>query len=198
MWPARRCGAHARARVEKHGVLAISLAPMLLLKRLGPLVAALAFAHGAAAQTPQSIGSFKDWDAYSYGEKGAKVCYVAATPLDSDPKNVRRGEIFFLVAHRPKDKVSDEVNLHMGYPLKPGTAVRVEICGRRFELDIKDENAWTKSPADDAKLVAAMIRGNEMIVRGTSRRGTRTVDRYSLLGFTAAHKAIDRACGVAK
>ena len=161
----------------------------------------LVFASGpiaALAQTPKSIGSFKDWDAYSYTEKGNKVCYIASTPLDSEPKNVRRGNIFFLVTHRAKEKVRDEVSLFMGYPLRKKTDVRVEIEGRRFELDTQDENAWTKSTEQDIKLVAAMIKGNEMVVRGTSKRGTRTVDRYSLLGFTAAHRAIDKACKIAK
>ncbi len=174
---------------------AISLGPMSLLMRFGLVLVALAVAHAASAQTPKSIGSFRDWNAYTYTENGRKVCYIASAPLDSEPKNVRRGDIFFLVTHRPKDEASDEVNLYMGYPLKEETAVRVEIEGQRFELDILDENAWTKSLDQDIKLVAAMIKGNEMVVRGTSRRGTRTVDRYSLLGFTAAHKAIDKACG---
>jgi hypothetical protein len=33
-----------------------------------------------------------------------------------------------------------------------------------------------------------------MVVKGTSSRGTKTTDSYSLLGFTKAHKAIDTAC----
>ena len=152
----------------------------------------------AAAQTPKSAGSFKDWQAYTYSDKGKKVCYIASAPLESEPKNVRRSDIFFLVTHRPAQKVTDEVNLYLGYPIKPEGPVSVEIEGQRFELDIQDENAWTKSAEQDIKLVAAMIKGNEMIVRGVSKRGTRTVDHYSLLGFTAAHKAIDKACGISK
>jgi hypothetical protein len=33
-------------------------------------------------------------------------------------------------------------------------------------------------------------------VEGRSKRGTQTRDRYSLSGFTAAHAAISKACGV--
>jgi hypothetical protein len=43
-------------------------------------------------------------------------------------------------------------------------------------------------------MVAAMRRGNSLVVEGTSARGTVTTDRYSLSGFTAAHNAISRAC----
>ena len=31
---------------------------------------------------------------------------------------------------------------------------------------------------------------------GLSQRGTKTVDTYSLRGFTAAYQAISKACGV--
>lgn len=162
------------------------------------LVFASVSVAAASAQTPKAAGSFKDWQAYTYSDKGKKVCYIASTPIESQPENVRRSDIFFLVTHRPGQKVTDEVNLHLGYPIKPDGPVSVEIEGQRFELDIKDENAWTKSAKQDVKLVAAMIKGNDMTVRGISKRGTRTVDRYSLLGFTAAHKAIDKACGIPK
>ena len=38
--------------------------------------------------------------------------------------------------------------------------------------------------------------GAEMVVTGTSWRGTETRDTYSLSGFSAAHKAISTACRV--
>jgi len=40
-----------------------------------------------------------------------------------------------------------------------------------------------------------MIRGAEMVIAGESSRGTQTTDTYSLLGFTAAHEAMNEACG---
>ena len=46
----------------------------------------------------------------------------------------------------------------------------------------------------DAKLVRAMRRGKKLMIRGVSQRGTKTTDRFSLTGFTAAHKAISKAC----
>jgi hypothetical protein len=35
-----------------------------------------------------------------------------------------------------------------------------------------------------------------MIITGFSSRGTKTIDTYSLSGFTAAYTAIGKACGV--
>jgi hypothetical protein len=39
-----------------------------------------------------------------------------------------------------------------------------------------------------------MKRGNELVFKGTSARGTLTTDSYSLRGVTAAMKALDAAC----
>jgi len=43
-------------------------------------------------------------------------------------------------------------------------------------------------------LVKAMKRGNKLKVTGTSSRGNKTVDTYSLTGFTKAMQSIDKAC----
>jgi len=40
-----------------------------------------------------------------------------------------------------------------------------------------------------------MKSGNKLVVSGTSSRGTKTEDIYSLFGFTASLKLIDKACG---
>ena len=45
-------------------------------------------------------------------------------------------------------------------------------------------------------VVDAMIRGARLVVKGTSSRGTKTTDTYSLKGFSAAFKAIGKACKV--
>ena len=49
--------------------------------------------------------------------------------------------------------------------------------------------------AGDKAMVAAMIKGIKMVVKGTSQSGVSTVDTYSLKGFTAAHGRINKACG---
>jgi hypothetical protein len=70
------------------------------------------------------------------------------------------------------------------------------IDGKQFSLFTDDDTAWGGDAKVDSALVAAMKAGATMIVKGTSARGTLTTDTYSLAGFTAAHKAIDKACDV--
>jgi hypothetical protein len=160
-------------------------------------VAAVLVAGGAAAQanlTP--LGSFKDWNAYTVKEKDGKACYVASQPKDSKPKEAKRDPIWLLVTHRPYKKVENEVSVYIGYPFKEGSTARIEVDGQPFELFTNGDTAWSNTPADDAKLVEAMRKGNKLQVKGVSTRGTDTVDQFSLSGFTAAMKAIGDACDV--
>ena len=46
----------------------------------------------------------------------------------------------------------------------------------------------------DNEMVNAMKRGSRMVVYGTSSRGTKTKDTYSLSGFANAYRAISNKC----
>lgn len=156
----------------------------------------LLIAAPALAQSPSPLSSFRDWAAYTVKEEGGLACYIASQPKASEPADVKRGPIWTLVTHRPYKKVRDEVSIYVGYPFEKGSEASVDIDGEKFTLFTDNETAWASSPALDHKLVQAMRKGRRMIVRGVSERGTNTADSYSLSGFTAAHEAISKACGV--
>ncbi len=151
-------------------------------------------AAAAAQSTPTQIGSHRAWDAYTYTENGEKICYMVSKPTRSRPAKARRGDIYFMVTHRPAESVRDEVSIYIGYPYKQDAPADVRIGGQSYLLVTEGENAWAKDAKADARLVKMMIRGSVMEVRGQSARGTKTTDRFSLLGFTAAHRLIDKAC----
>ncbi|MBB4211069.1 invasion associated locus B family protein [Rhodothalassium salexigens] len=175
-------------------------------------VAAMAAALGVALMTPapaaeaQSVkqkhllGSYKDWDAMrALYSDGSKVCFMVSQPdkWQASRKNVTRGDIYILVSHKPSLKIRDEVNIDVGYPLKDGSTVRATIDGKTsFEMFTQGDGAWNYDAKADSKMVQAMKRGLKLVVTGTSSRGTRTTDTYSLSGFTAAHNAISDACGM--
>ena len=148
----------------------------------------------ALAEDPKFIDEFNDWSAYSYKAGGGQVCYVVSQPKDSEPKNVRRDKVFFLVQHRPKDKVRSEVSTIIGYKFKSGSMAKVDIDGNELTLFTNGDGAWAESGAVDRKIVGAMKAGKSMVVTGTSSRGTKTTDRYSLSGITAAMNKIDGLC----
>ena len=158
------------------------------------LGAIIVFCGAAAAQEPSEIGTHGAWTAFSYSANGGKVCYIISQPTEMAPKNVKRDPVHFLVTHRTKGKSRNEVNTIIGYPFKKGSLATLEIDGNSFEMFTNGDGAWLDSKDKDNKVVTAMKRGKRMAVKGTSWRGTKTSDKYSLSGVTAAMKAIDEAC----
>jgi hypothetical protein len=156
--------------------------------------AALLTGTTALAQEPQPLGQFQDWAAYTYESDGGAVCYIVSQPQDWEPKNVNRGPIFFLVTHRPAERVRNEVNTIIGYPFREESTATVTIGDANFELFTSGDGAWADSADRDRQIVEAMKGGTTMRLRGTSWRGTVTTDRYSLLGVTAAMTKIDEEC----
>jgi hypothetical protein len=161
------------------------------------LCAGLVLLSGAAqAAEPRELGSFDAWAAYELREPSGKVCYVYAEPQSAKGDYTKRGPTYVQVTHRPAAKATNEVGVTAGYPYKADSEVEVDIDGTRFSLFTSGDTAWARDSKDDAALAAAMRAGITMVVRGTSARGTLTTDTYSLKGFTAAHNAIGKACGV--
>jgi len=107
----------------------------------------------------------------------------------------KRDPAFFLVTHMPgrKPPVKGEVSTIIGYPFKEGEIVKLSIDEQDYEMFSKGDTAWVDT-GSDKKVVAAMKAGKSLKIEGTSWRGTRTVDTYSLIGISAALDAIDKAC----
>jgi len=104
-------------------------------------------------------------------------------------------------------KVRNEVQTLMGYPLQPTSdsfTHSADVDGKSYPMKsipddpatpIKDNQAaWLASMDDETGFVAALKKGSKLVVHGTSAKGTKTTDTYSLGGITAAMDAIDKAC----
>lgn len=155
------------------------------------LAATAAMAEGE----PQNLGQFGDWSANSYDGKDGKVCYIIAKPKASQPATAKRDPIWFIVTHRPKANVRNEVSTEIGYTFKADTPVALSIDGNAYSLSItKESSAWAADAAKDRQIVAALKKGNKLVVNGVSWRGTKTSDSYSLDSITAALDKIDEAC----
>ncbi len=158
------------------------------------LTAAAAFvilsSAAVAAQTPSRINQFNAWGSYSYDQNGSKVCYVLSTPTAMQPASVNHGDIFFLVSQKPGQSAF-EPQVVMGYPMREGSQVTVDVDGNKFTLFTRGESAWVEDAAQEPALVAAMRNGRQMTVAATSARGTATSYTYSLSGITAAIQSIN-------
>ena len=166
------------------------LTPWLFAVLLAAVVVNPPSAH---AQEAELIGRFGDWDAYTRGTAGNRLCYMVSKPKEASLRS-RRGEIFFLVWHRPDQKEFDVVQVDIGYPFKSRSEAEIRIGGESWNLFTRDESAWTYKSADDKALVAALRKGLRMTVKGVSMRNNPTTDSYSLKGSSAAYGAIGKAC----
>mgnify|MGYP000731256056 CR=1 FL=1 len=155
----------------------------------------VALSGGAAhAQSATPLGQFKDWGAYVAESSGGKVCYALSQPKSSEPSNVNRDPVYLFVTSRPGQGVKNEVSVITGYPYKPDSRATAQIGTATFELFTKDDGAWVENAAEEASLVQAMRAGATMVIKGTSARGTNTVDNYSLSGITAALDKVAAEC----
>jgi hypothetical protein len=162
------------------------------------LAALIVAAPLSAAEAPTLMGSFKAWYVYSVGADTARVCYALAQPTSTSPKGARRDPIYIIISTWPGKGVRNEPSVVPGYPYRDGSTVEIAIGTDKFTLFTEnkgtDGGAWIKDAAEEARLIDVMKRGISMKVTGTSRRGTVTVDGYSLAGISAALDAIANAC----
>ena len=155
-------------------------------------------AAGAAEAKADLLGEFQNWFAYSTGTGANKVCYVLAKPRVSEPRGARRDPVFFMISNWPAKKIQGEPSFVPGYAYKDKATADVQIGREKFSLFTENTankgGAWVQRPQDEKRLMETMKMGANMVVAGTSSRGTATKDTFSLSGITAALQAIDKAC----
>jgi hypothetical protein len=152
------------------------------------------FVGVAHAQTPNRVGTFKDWSAYAYSDKRGKVCYSASQPKSQAPQGVNRDPTYFMITARPTENVRSEVSVIIGYRFKNGSKVTVDVDGQKFTMFTKEDGAWIENAAEESSMIEAMKKGRAMTVSGTSSRGTVTTDNYSLSGISASLDAMAKSC----
>ena len=155
----------------------------------------LAFPALAETQATQ-LGTHRSWMSYTYPEGASKVCFMASKPTKSLPATARRGEIYAMVTHRPGQNSKGVVSFVAGYTFKSNSEAELTIGNQRFSLFTDGDTAWARDEAGDRAILQAIRAGANMTVVGTSSRGTKTTDTYSLAGSSAALDAINKACSV--
>jgi hypothetical protein len=128
------------------------------------------------------------------------TCYAISKPRAVQPRKAKRGPIYLMVSDWPGRKVKGEPQIVYGYPAREGGEASLGIGGDKFTFFIRnngdDGSAWLQSLNDNPRLIDAMRNGVSAVARGISKRGTKTVDTYSLAGFNDALAKIHAACGM--
>lgn len=158
-----------------------------------PVAPPTAVAGGAE---PTLIGQFGTWGAYSATPNGKKVCFALAKPSSSktNPPSRPRDPAYAFVSTRPAEKVNNEVSVMIGYALKPGSESSVEVGGAAFAMYTQGDGLWIKNAAEEERMVEAMRKSADLVVKGVSAKGTETTDTFSLKGLAQALDRISQDC----
>ena len=166
-----------------------------MLKYLLVLSGLMLATAASAAEMPKELGQYGDWTAWTYNDRGNLICYMSSTPKKDEGKYTKRGDIYSIITHRPSEKTFDEVSFVAGYNFDTKAPFTIKIGDKVFKNTFTEgSKGWMVNSQEDRNLIAAMKRGERMIVDGKSSRGTTTKDTYSLKGFSSAYQTISAKC----
>jgi len=158
----------------------------------------LAVALPAAAEPANLLGVFDNWSAYSSGSGSSMTCYALSKPRASQPKTAKRGAIYLMVSDWPYRKVKAEPQIVYGYQAKEGGVAALGIGPDKFTFFIrnagKDGSGWLQQLSDNPRLISVMQDGVLAVAQGTTTKGLKTSDTYSLAGFNDALAKIHSVC----
>lgn len=166
------------------------MARRIVCTALGLAITTLGITAAAAQGAPKLVAQFGDWGVYMDQSGAGKICYALSQPKTRLPDGLNRDPAYFFVSTRTAENVKNEVSVIVGFPMKEGSDATLTIGPANFTLYTRDTGAWVRNVAEEARLVDALRKGKDVVVKSTSRRGNVTTDTYSLNGVSAA---IDRA-----
>jgi hypothetical protein len=125
---------------------------------------------------------------------GGKVCFALAKPKTTkiEPADASAIRPTFCLNSSGR-KRENEVSVIIGYPFKTSSDATAEVgaassrCTRRTMVP-----GSRTSPR--RRMVDAMRKGADLTVKGTSGRGTASIDQYSLKGLAQALDKIEQEC----
>ena len=146
------------------------------------------------AEDLKKVGKFKDWEVMVISEASGKVCFAQSSPVLQTPKKNKRDARLF-ITFRPGEKISNEISATAGYEFNKKNSVLATSGNNKFKFDIKQQGfAWMTSNKKEKIMVNVMKKGSRIMLTGYNEKGSKTIDHYSLLGFTKAYNTAKKAC----
>lgn len=163
-------------------------------KAFAALALTVALTAPAFGQSVRILGDHNRWSAYATTESAGRICFALSIPTSVEPRPDGYTEAHFYITHRPAEGVRTEVNLVAGYNFAPDTPAVLSVGGQSFSLFTRGDAAWLADPSQTDEAVRAIRAGSTMTIEGTSDRGIKIRQVFSLSGATAASRSIDAAC----
>jgi hypothetical protein len=146
-----------------------------------------------------TLGVFNNWSAFSYLDNGRIACYATSKAARTEPRELKRKDLYFLITHRPIDKTFYVAQAILGTTVTKHQTVVLSTPTLAFNLFADEDSAWARTAKEDreiAQSIAGSEAGGVIVVSGRLPDGNSFKDTYSLSGAKSALKAIDRACNV--
>jgi hypothetical protein len=160
-------------------------------RAVAALAALLALVGAADAQSVRLIGDYRNWSAYSASEGAGALCFAMSKPTEVSPTPDGYTAAYLYLTNRPGEGIRNEFNLVAGFNFAPDQPATLSVGGQTFELFTENDAAWLLDPALGDSLAGAMRAGSTLTIDGTSDRGIRVTQVFSLSGATAASRAIE-------
>ncbi|MCB1367083.1 MAG: hypothetical protein KDK00_04910 [Rhodobacteraceae bacterium] len=165
------------------------------------LAALIAAATPAAAANYETLQArFADWSVFA--PEGEATCWISTTPMSSE--TMRGGviaqddrETYLIFTLRPGSNGIPEMSYVFGRAFDPGSAIRLLAPLAGFDMFQQDGWAWLRKPQQDRALVQAISHAEAIIQPFHIQTGaseSRTSDRFSAQGFSAALQDATRRC----
>jgi hypothetical protein len=148
----------------------------------------LLFLASTAAATPAIVAADGQWAALSRGRTCEAASRSVGTVYQDRPP--ARASLAF-DAGGPRH---GQFAARLSRVPRPGASVMLHIGDTPFLLMTQGDMAWSRGPAQEQAIIAAMRANAGMLIEARSAGGGRIVDRYSLDG---APVAIDAAAACA-
>ncbi len=148
----------------------------------------------AIAETPKSVGKYKNWQSFTTNTEKGKICFAQSVPSKRGPESSKREDSRIFVTFRPGENITDEVSITSGHLYKPSSVV-AKSGKSSFSLFSQEKFAWLLDEREEKKFIKLMKRATNLIVKANAKNGTQTTDHYSMMGFTKAYNTAKKVCG---
>ncbi|MCY7271206.1 MAG: hypothetical protein LH485_04015 [Sphingomonas bacterium] len=136
----------------------------------------------------QPIAVSGDWAAFDRGASCEAMSRSLLVPRKGEPQP------HIAISFDRGGSRRGELSVALRRPSRPGSSVVMTIGDQPFLLPARGAGAWSRGPAQEAAIIAAIRSSTGMRVEARDLAGRRMVDRYVLSGAPTAIDAAAAAC----
>ena len=151
------------------------------------------FSFKGVAETPKSIGKYKNWQSFIGNTEKGKICFAQTVPTKRSPANLKREDSRLFVSFRPNEEIKDEVSITSGHAYK-ASSVSAKSGKKSFSFFSQGNFAWLLDEQEERNFIKLMKRATNLLVTAKTSQGTQAVDHYSMMGFTKAYNTAKKSC----